>query len=559
MSVLSNEAEPSRCGQCQDAVNVLGHLEENAECREAVMREKLPRHLQTKYLDNRDLLLLDLSLAINSCLNTGGCSLPDGVIQVNIGRREHLSSSPECLEFYRSAPVFAELDVDTDNLQTLVSYLRNRMNRNKSTKSKENQGFSQLMGSEMSVTCHRCGLLGPMGTKFDVRAEVRGGEEMVCKKPVCLDEGAHVDLQPNTLAIERREASTPIAPGHEDHLVAVRTNNKDTFVLLPAHAVQQDQCVQPDVQIEENQTFLVVVPNTQNAVGRLKDSAKRAAEEWDTLKLLASATLGPRTMLLGDFGEFVQAVSMLHRFAMAFFRRSCVAKMSARGDVATGPISSRSPKKCGAIFLKPKFRDIEAHAIQDTLAWSDSAQVVRLAESEARSSVNGRIKNKVRVKLLSHDLILWSDKLKDIMARSFNRKIEESGGRRVLTCEGGCNMASCAENHPDANEFLTEKLKGIGRLARIPLILNYLKAKVECFEKAILQRQCEHYDFKIVWDKFSWNVHMVGHIWTKRRQNLNEKVARQWFLREIDIVRRILARSEDLETVSLNPQQLERR
>ena len=558
MSVLSDEAEPSRCGQCQDAVNVLGHLEENAECREAVMREKLPKHLQTEYLDNRDLLLLDLSLAINSCLNTGGCPLPDGVIQVNIGRRQHLSSSPECLEFYKSAPVFAELNVNTDNLQTLVNYLRNRMNRHKRTKSKENQGFSQLMESEMSVTCHICGLLGPMGTKFEVRAEVRGGEEMVCKKPVCLDEEAHVDLHPNTLAFERREASTPIAPGHEDHLVAVRCNNKDTFVLLPAHAVQKDQCVQPDMQIEENQTILVFVPNTQNAVGQLKNSAKRAAEEWDTLKSLVSATLAPRTMLLGNFGEFVQAVSMQHRYAMASFRRSCVAKKSAWEEVATGRINSRSPKKCEAIFVKPKSRDIEAQAIPDTLAWSDSAQVVRLAESEARSSVNGRIKNKVRVKLLSNDLLLWSDKLKDIMARSFKRNIKETGGRRVMTCEGGCNE-SCAENHPDANEFLTERLKGIGQLARIPLILNYLKAKVECFEKAILQRQCEHYDFKIVWDKFSWNVYMVGHMWTKRWQNLNEKVARQWFLGEIAIVRRILARSEDLETVSLDPQQLQRR
>ena len=127
-----------------------------------------------------------------------------------------------------------------------------------------------------------------------------------------------------------------------------------------------------------------------------------------------------------------------------------------------------------------------------------------------------------------------------------------------MTCEGGCNE-SCAENHPDANEFLTERLKGIGQLAHIPLILNYLKAKVECFEKTILQRQCEHYDFKIVWDKFSWNVYMVGHMCTKRWQNLNEKVARQWFLGEIAIVRRILARSEDLETVSLDPQQLQRR
>ena len=556
MSVVTEEAEPSRCGQCQDAVNVLGHLEENAECGEAVMREKLPRHLWTKYLDNRPLLLLDLSLALNSCLNTGGCPLPNGIIERN--RKEHFNQSDTCLQFYRCAPVFAELNVNTNDLQTFSKYLKNRKERNERAKCKDNEGFSQMMESQMSISCQLCGLQGPMGSRFDVGAEQRGGDRMICKNPVCLNEEAQVDLHPNTLSYERGEASTPIAPGQKDHIVAVRPSFNDTLLLLPAHAVREDQRVQPDAQMQGNETFLVAVPNSLNAVVQLRSSAKRAAEEWHNLKSVVKATLAPRTMLLRNFGEFVQCVSLLHRFAMASFRRSCLDEMSARGGVATGGLT-RSPKKTEAMFQKPKLRDVEPQAIQDTWPWSDSAQVFRSAESQARSSVNGRIKNKVKVRLLSNDPAQWSDKLKAIIVRSFNRDIRETNGRRATTCEGGCNMASCVENHSEVNEFLSEQLKGLGRLARIPLILNYLKAKVECFEKAVLQRQCDHYDFKIIWDKFSWNVHLVGHMWTKRWKTLNEKVARDWYLGDMVILSRILARSEDLETVSLDPQQLERR
>ena len=553
--MVSQEAEPLRCGQCQDALNVLGHLEENAECRYAAMRENLPQISWTaKYSDDTDLLILDLSLTLNCCLNTGGCVLQNGVIQAH---SRHFSDSPDCFEFYKSVPVLVELNAKTDTPANLSQWLRNRRGKIREKKSREGESFLQKMDRELKNRCLKCGLQGPVGWKFEVKAETRGAVRMVCKKPVCEDEARLIDLHPNTLSIARGDASK--VRGQEDHLVAVRVDARDACLFMPVQADRQNRSIRPDEQIEGMKTLVVGVPKTQNAMRLLENASKRAEKDWQNLKSLAEATLAPRTMHLGNFGHFIHAVSMLHRVLLAAFRRSCLDKITQLKNAAAGPISSRSPKKTDATYLRPKFADVEPQAVQDTMPWSESAQAARLAESEARSACNGKIKTKVRIRLLADDTDLWSDKLKAIIAKSFGRDISRTGTARTVTCEGGCNPASCGESHPDLNMFLSEEMSGLARLARIPLVLNYLKAKVMSFEKAILQPECSQYDFRIEWDKFSWNVHLTGHMWSKTRQTLNEKVARNWYPGDIGIVRRVLVRPEVLETVSFDQGHLERR
>ena len=547
MSVVSDEDEPSGCGQCQVAANVIRHLEENAECRDAAMREKLPpSSWTTKYSDDRTLLILDLSLAFNCCLNTGGCPLHNGVIDRN---SSHLCNSRDCFEFYKSLPVLAELNAKTESAAKLSEWLRNRKKKMREKKSREGEDFSQKMARELKNRCHKCGLQGPVMSTFEVT-----GTPNVCKNPLCDDETRLIDLHPNTLSFARGDAS--MVPGQEDHLVAVRVDTKDAILFMPAHVAREDWKVQPDEQIVGTKTMVVAVPNTVTAMRLLENATKRAQKEWETLKSLGNATLAPRTMLLGNFGQFAQAVSLMHRVLMAAFRKSCLDKVT---DRITGRITSRSPMKTDAILKKPKFADVEPKAIEDTMPWSESAQVARVGESEARSATNGTIKTKVRIRLLADDTDLWSDKLKAVIAMSFGRDVRETGTPRTLTCEGGCEPASCTENHPDLNAFLRDQMSGLARLARIPLVLNYLKSKVKCFEKAVLQADCSQYDFKIEWDKFSWNVHLSGHMWSKRRQTLNEKAARKSYPGEIATVSRVLMRPEVLETVSLDEGHLQRR
>ena len=110
------------------------------------------------------------------------------------------------------------------------------------------------------------------------------------------------------------------------------------------------------------------------------------------------------------------------------------------------------------------------------------------------------------------------------------------------------------------NEFLEESMVGLARLARIPVVLTYLKAAVACFEKAILRPDCRQWDFNLKFDKKSWDVYLVGSMWTKKRATLNEKIAQNMRIKtDFDILRRILLRPEEMETVSLDQGHLQTR
>lgn len=551
--------EPIKCGQCEEELNLLLHLENSTACREATMREKLPRQWWIeKYFDDTGLLLLHLGLALRCCLNTAGCPLPRGIIER--GSR-HPFDDPDCLQFYKTSPVFAKLNVDTDNEPAFRQYLKNQKRSINRAMVREAEGFSQRMDSQMMTSCQRCGLQGPVLSRYELVKEVRGEQRMVCAKPVCEDEENNVDYHPRTLTYDRGTASNSIEPGKEDNLVLVCAPFHTANVLGPAQLVREDCRVPLHDGIDGDKCIVVLVPNTMQAMGKggLDMPAKRAAEEWFNLKRIANATLAPRTMLLDNSGSFVHASSVMYRVMMAGYRKFWWEKTFACQHTARGRIE-RSPNKTDATFRRLGYRDVAPEAVEKKLPWSDSAEWARLAESGARSAVNGRIKTKVRVRLLADDPALWSKKLKAIMARSFERDVTETvGERQLLTCVGGCNTESCPEVHLQIDEFLKQRCSGIGRLARIPLVLNYLKVKVECFRKFVLIPECEHYDFKIKWDKESWDVYMVGHLWTKKRRSLNEKVARSWYPGDVGIVRRVLQRPQDMETVSLDPQHLERR
>ena len=102
--------------------------------------------------------------------------------------------------------------------------------------------------------------------------------------------------------------------------------------------------------------------------------------------------------------------------------------------------------------------------------------------------------------------------------------------------------------------------KSIEKLRDNRFVLNYLKVAVSAFEKAILKSECSQWDFNLKFEKNSWNVSLVGSVWTKKRASLNEKIAqRTQIMTEVDIVKKILLRPEDMETVSLDQGHLQNR
>ena len=556
--------EPEKCAVCENGDDIMTHLEENFSCLEAQARKVLPRRLwDIKYINDTPLLLFDMSICLRLCLNTGSCPLPK---HNNISIRQfgaHLNQSWMCFQFYRSHP--AVLEHLTKRIPENVRQLTEAMSSRKGYLVKEKleedrtgiSGFEARIAREMCDKCGQCGMLGPVGERLKLtKTDVSG--VLACKDCVDGDRAFHV--QPKNLA-NRRAALYRTNRGTSDHLVAVRAEHHTGHVLFPANVANQQVWVTEGRMDEEH--FTVVVPTAVTAIKRLNEAARRASEEWTNgLKTVSLATESPRTILVTDFPMFLQAVSVLYRAKLAQFNRSVVHMAEQRRNAATAEIVERSPqKKIRASYLGVNYDVCVPSAMKDTFCWSDGAVSERMAKSEARRAWNGRVKTSVEVRILADEPVHWSPILKVIIAKTFERDVTESvEGVQTLTCAGGCTPTSCNNVHPHLDQFLEENMVGLARQARIPVVLNFLKIAVASFEKSILKPNCRQWDFNLKFDKKGWNVLLVGSVWTNKKASLNDKIATKRRIRtDLDIVKLILARPEDLETVSMDQGHLQTR
>lgn len=560
-SDISVEDEPEKCGSCEESHDLLAHLEENFPCLEAHAREYLPLSWwDASYINDTPLLLLDMSLRLRLCLNTGSCPFPrDNPVSQ---WPKHLKDSPLCFQFYRHHPAVVEHLTDgiAENIERLADKLREKKSNLMKKKADEERtgitGFHTRMARQMCDKCTQCGLLGPVDEKLKLSKK---GGLLVCND--CHDDNLAIHVQPANLA-ERRRAFYTANTGESDYMVALRADHHPGHVLFPANVATDHQQVWVTEGRRDEELFTVVVPTTPTAMERLTQASRRASEEWKTgLKTLALDTEAPRTLLFQDFKALLQTLSALHRARLAFFWRSVVHRAERFTNSATGEIYERSPKKLRASYERVKFVNMYPGATRDALPWSDNAVYERMCQGEARRAWNGRIKTLVEVRILADEPRFWSKRLKEVMAKTFERDVMETEeGVQILTCAGGCTLASCSNDHPSIEEFLEQHMVGFARLARIPVVLNYMKAALACFKRAILRQEYRHWDFKLRFEKEGWNVFLVGNVWTKRRGSLNEKVAGRTRVRtEIDIVKRILLRPEDMETVSLDQDHLQTR
>ena len=563
-SDISAEEEPEKCGICENGHDLMTHLEESFSCMKAHAMELLPRRWwEEKYMNDTPLLLLDLSLHLRLCLNTGSCPLPrnNKVSQWP----KHLEESLLCFQFYRSHPGVVEHLTDgiAQNVRQLAAKLSPRRSNLMRTKMDEDRtgitGFEARITREMCDKCSQCGLLGPVGERFKLTKKIGERGMLTCKD--CQDAEQAIHVQPANLA-ERRRAIFKANTGESDHLVALRAEHHRGHVLLPANVVN----VPPQASVTEGRTdeefFTVVVPTAVSSIKRLNEAARRAADEWMTgLKSVTLATEAPRTILIEDFPMLLQAASALHRAKLAAFRRSVIHRAEGLSNAATAEILKRSPKKIRASYETVKFEHCMPGAMKETLSWSDGAVSERVCQSEARRAWNGKVKSSIKVRILADEPVNWSQSLKVMVAKTFERDVITTvQGGQTLMCVGGCTPASCNNEHPQIDEFLQENMVGLARLARIPVVLTYLKVAVACFEKAILKPDCRQWDFNLKFDKNGWNVYLVGSVWTNKRASLNKKVAEKTRIKtEFDIVRRILTRPEEMETVSLDQGHLQTR
>ena len=538
------------------------HLEDNFSCLKAYAMELLPRRWwEEKYMNDTPLLLLDMTLRLRHCLNTGSCPLPRNS-QVRQWP-QHLEQSVLCFQFYKSHPAVVEHLTDgiARNVDQVAAKLRARRTNLVRTKVDEERtgitGFDARIVREMCNKCNECGMLGPVGERLKLKTI---GGTLACSD--CHDDNLAIHVQPENLAERRRAVcSVNVNGGQADHLVALRAEHHTGHVLFPANVMNNPAQASVTEGRMDEEYFTVMVPTTVNGIKRLNEAAKRASEEWmgvDGLKAVAVGTEAPRTLFLQDFPMLLQDTSALHRAKLAQFNRAVVHRAEGMANSAIGEIE-RSPKKIRASYGRVEFESLMAGAMKETLSWSDGAVAGRICQSEARRACNGRVKSSIEVRILADEPVHWSQSLKVMIVKTFERDVTDEGSQ-TLMCAGGCTPASCNNEHPQIDKFLEENMVGLARLARIPVVLTYLKVALAAFEKAILLSEFSQWDFNLKFDKKGWNVSLVGSAWTRKRVSLNKKIARRTHIkRDIAIVKRILLRPEDMETVTLDRGHLQTR
>lgn len=283
--------------------------------------------------------------------------------------------------------------------------------------------------------------------------------------------------------------------------------------------------IRPDVRVDAGCSITVLVPNSVAAIQWMNDASDRAHKVLPALKKLREAASMPRVWPTDDIAAFNLLVSALNRFGIGDCRNMCLDLVGKARRASKGPILERSPIAVAKTHRQnPRLSQYFAWGIQSKFKWSDVALALRFSESAARRATNGAVKTMITANLLTDKLDGWSDTLMAVLVRSFRRNVIE-GKPQLVKCDPDCNPEACNEKHEATTQFLLRSMSGVEKLKRIPLILGYLKAKVEGFKKHFLEPHCVEYDFDIKWNRDTWNVDLVGQMWTKRREPLNKSIA----------------------------------
>ena len=149
--------------------------------------------------------------------------------------------------------------------------------------------------------------------------------------------------------------------------------------------------------------------------------------------------------------------------------KSRISMLSIMTKTSKGKVKSRNPNQASCKERKPHFATTQKFCLTNTCSWSPSAQEKRSQESAARASVNGRVKIKVDVTILK-ELAVDSPHLKDIISE-------------------------------------TLLLQDSTLISLAPLVLNYLKAKVDFLVKQFFSQTFKNWDLDLRFSEHYISMH----------------------------------------------------
>ena len=90
-------------------------------------------------------------------------------------------------------------------------------------------------------------------------------------------------------------------------------------------------------------------------------------------------------------------------------------------------------------------------------------------------------------------------------------------------------LKNLAVDSPHLRDIISETLRFLGPTSLIstaPLVLNYLKAKVDLLMKHVIAQSYQNWDLDLQFSEQEWTVQMVGFLFCKEFEEFNGKIAR---------------------------------
>ena len=474
----SQRAEERCCQFCLHQGLLVHHLYETSRCLRAYIQQYLPTRGHM-YMGRNGLAVFDLGLMTLFCSNTA-CF---GSLQQE-GFTRHLQG--RCQEYYQAEGknLFqwaGDLDAKLlcNKLLLRRAYLRNFV--------REAGKYEETLAKTLKVVCVRCKIRGPLLNANEHKMFVShtpSGMQWVCSKCQKGDE-RHEEMLLNV--IERaRVLGTPAEYDDTMRKVVVvdQHNDNERVVFMPACIAtdHEENDVVTDAELNPRNTT-VLVPKNPEALEQIGDEAsERANTAKESLERVAEF-FGRRLLL----GPVTDCLSVLYRLKIAQIRVERLSMLKNMSSTSKGKIVSRNPNIAAVTERNPHFAMTQQFCLTNTCDWSPAAREKRSQESAARASVNGCVKIKLEMTVLKN-VAMDSPHLRDIISETLH-------------------------------------LLPTSLISTAPLVLNYLKAKVDLLVKHIVSQSYQNWDLDLKFSQQDWTVQMVGFLYCKEFEEMNGKIA----------------------------------
>ena len=469
------------CQFCPQEGLLVPHLYQEKDCLIAYLKRHLPNRVQM-YRGKTNLAVFDLGIICKFC--------PNPACEGNLERegvKHHVEGT--CLQFFRieGQQLFSwDQNLSASSIETklkgrrstLKEFLRDR---------REVTAYQQELAQMLKFTCSSCRIQGPLLDWQKHRIYGAGissdGSRQVWKCFLCSSsDDAHQEMLSH--AEDRvRELGSP--DDHGDTLrkvvIEVEGNQGTRVVFVPASLIPDYEAVAIGDNLNP-MTTTVLVPKNPEALEQIGDDAlERANTRKRSLEGVAEF-FGRRHF----YGSLTETLTIFHLLKLGAIRVERLTMLSNQKRISKGKITSRNPNHAQVTGRKPHYAETLKFCLTNTCSWSTAASEKRSQESAARASINGQVKIKVEITLISN-LARDSPLLRDI----------------ILSCPSTAPLICFA-----------------------PTVLNYVKAKARLLLKHIIAPMYSNWDLELRFADSKWTVTLVGFLHCEEFEEVNKRIAR---------------------------------